>query len=256
MLIFYTFFQYNKSNNEKGAWHKLSYYRITLFSHSFLSLSEKKEYIDALFPVQKTFQKTKNQNQGFLTKFTHSIGFKPVSSWIDNTGTYIREEVESPEEYLHPKELLQECMQTPIEGTIILSFELPKQKIKHPTSRFSYHTKEIAVKWTAFLKKVFPHLQCELKVIEDKSILSLKEYTLQYFYRNIDKTYSYTLEFNSKTYLTNEEKNEILTYLQPLSDDYLLDIGQYNCSTCAGHSNGQKPIHIELVYHEKNRYAI
>jgi len=234
----------------------LSYYRIALSSFSPLSLLEKKEYIDSMFPASKTYQEKHQRNQGFLLKFNHSIGFKKVSSWVDNTGICIEEEVESPENYLNPKDLLLNHMYTPVEGAIILSFELPKQKMKHSKQQFSYHTKEIANKWTSFLQKVFPHLQCEITEIEHQTTLSLKDYALQYFYQCIEKSSSCTIEFSSETYLTNEEKKDILTYLQPLSDEYILDIGQYNCSTCAGYSNGQKPIHIELVYLEKNRYAI
>jgi len=233
----------------------LSYYRITLSSCLPISLLEKKEYIDRMFPASKTYQKDKQRNQGFLLKFNHSIGFKKVSSWIDNTSTIIQEEVESPEGYLNPKELLLKHMQTPVEGPIILSFELPKQKMKHDKQKFSYDTKTISEKWCSFLQKVFPHLQCELSEVNHQTMLSLKDYTLQYFYQCIEKSSSCTIEFSSETYLTNEEKKEILTHLQPLSDEYILDIGQYNCSTCAGYSNGQKPIHIELIYLQKNRYA-
>lgn len=224
------------------VWHK-----VTLSSKENLTLMEKKQYIDSMYCEEQKYGSDQKRNPGFLTKFNNAIGFKPVVSTIAQHNVVIPKAVESPEDYLSPQDVLIEHIQTPLDSNVIICFYLEDKNIVHPLSKYSYETKVIAEKWKDFLQKVFPHLIVTNECVDEIPCLSLKDYTLQYFYRNLSQDVNYTIEFRSEKQLTNDEMKDILTRIQELSNDKIT-IGQNYCSTCAEGSEGKEPYHIEIVY--------
>ncbi|PLS18866.1 hypothetical protein CVD28_00250 [Bacillus sp. M6-12] len=225
----------------------MPFYKVTLSSREKMTLTEKKKYIDSMYREEPKYGTNQKRNQGFLTKFNNSIGFKPVVSTVTHNNTVISQTVESPEEYLPPQDILMEHFHTPLNSNEIISFYLEDKKMVHPNPQFSYEGKMVSQKWNAFLQKVFPQLLVTTEIVEEIPKLSLKEFTLQYFYRNLNPEVNYTLEFRSKELLDKDEMREILSVIQDLSNDKIT-IGQQYCKTCAGYSDGKEPYHIEIVY--------
>jgi hypothetical protein len=225
----------------------MTFHKVTLSSKEKLTLLEKKKYIDSMYQEDVHYIPNKKRNQGFLTKFNNSIGFKPVVSTVTSDDRVIPKAIESPEDYLSPDDILMEHFHTPVDSNDIICFYLEDKKIHHPNPEFSYETKMIATKWYNFLQKVFPQLLVTIERVEAIESLSLKDFTLQYFYRNLNQQINYTIEFRSKELLKHQDIKEILPVLQELSNDKIT-IGQNYCSTCAGYSDGKEPYHIEVVY--------
>lgn len=222
--------------------------RICLFSSTPISIEEKKKYIDSFYPKYATYQGDKHKNQGFLYKFNSAIGFKDLVGFSDNKGSYCRPKVESPDEYLAPKHLLEDNMHVDFENQqSILSFYVPKQSMTHPNKTHSYDTCLMAEKFVSFLQKVFPTLEIEMSEVNAIPSPSLFEFSRDYFFKSLEKEIAVTLEFSSEQTLTQEELTSLLTELQPLSNDKI-GIAQYKCDTCFEHSSGTKPFHIEVVY--------
>lgn len=225
----------------------MTFHKVTISSKEKLTLMEKKNYINSMYCEEPKYGAEKKRNQGFLTKFNNSIGFKPVVSMITHDDRVIPENVKSPEDYLTPHDILLEHFHTPFDSNDIICFYLEDKKMVHPKQQFSYETRMIAKKWSEFLQKVFPQLIVTNQVVEEVPPLSLKDFALEYFYRNLSQEVNYTIEFRSKEQLTNDEMKEIVSLIQDLSNDKIT-IGQQYCSTCAKYSDGKEPYHIEIVY--------
>ncbi len=225
----------------------MSFFKVSLLSNEILPLKEKKRYIDSMYRGQNVYTPNAKVNQGFATKFNNSIGFKPVIRMVVEGNRVIGPEVESPEDYIAPDDILLENIQTPLHSNDILHFYIESKEFKHPVPKFSYKTKDIANKWAKFLSKIFPELIVKVEEISEIPKLSLKDFALQYFYRNLEENICYTIEFSSEKLLENNEIKEILDSISSLSSDKIT-IAQHKCSTCSSHTNGEKPYHIEIAY--------
>lgn len=213
----------------------MKYLKISLYSNKLLTLEERKKYINSFYNDYSLSTDCTNFKLGFFEKFNNAVGFKTVKG-IDNSSTYIS-----------PKELLSKVIRTPLTDWSIIEFYLPNTYIKHFDEKYSYDTKDIANKWVKFLKKVFVELEVSLEKVESYKKIELKDFSLEYFYRNIDKEIRYTLEFASDKLLEKLEIDFILSKLQGLCN-YNLSINQFECDLCKEYSNGKKPYHIELEY--------
>lgn len=225
----------------------MSYFKISLYSNELLTMEQRKAYIDKLYSEPATYNKDKKRNSGFIRKFNNSIGFKDVVLQWDNYNSAKCLEMENPENYLSPIDIIVEGIRTPILSFNIVEFYIPKTFVEHINKKYSYNTRTIAIKWRKFLMKVFPELNTSFEVVEEKPKLSLRDFALEYFYLNIDRDSRYTIEFRSERLLTDKEIEFILPKIQTLTN-YKISIHQQYCETCSEYSEGKQPFHIEIDY--------
>jgi hypothetical protein len=219
--------------------------RVSLYSNELLSLKDKSAYIKSFYR-DHNIDEREQKNDGFIVKFNNSIGFKPVID-IAKSGFVLQKTEVNPEDFIAPAELLFNNMETPVESFDIAVFYIAKKNIKHTKQEFSYDTYDIAKKWQKFLEKVYPKLLVKIDYISKRPKLSLRDFTFQYFYRNLQENFPYTLEFSSKKKLKNADMAYIVPKLQTLSNDRI-SIAQRECETCLEYSNGINKFHIEIVY--------
>lgn len=224
----------------------MSYLKVSLYSDDLMTLKERKKHIESMYGERRNYTQ-KKINIGFIHKFNNSIGFKPVVGHDDNYGRYYRPEVESPEDYLSPKDILFKNMRTPLDSFELLVFYIPDKEITHTIEKFTYNGSDIACKWESFLKKVFPKLKVKTNRIEEIPKQSLRDFTLEYFFRNLNNTLNYTIEFSSDELLSNEDLDYIVPKIQQFSND-TITVAQFPCKACVANTNGEKNYHIEVVY--------
>ena len=228
--------------------------KVSVYSNELLSLKERKKYIEKMYSKPVTYSEAKRKH-GLVLKFNNAIGFKPVTTIVDNRSVVNRPIEEVPEEYETPEDLLFENMRVPIESFNILEFYIPVKKVKHPKQKFSYKTENIADKWIAFLQKVWPELHVKKEYFEELPKLSLRDFAFQYFHKCLDEEFSYTIEFSSVARLTKEDIDYMLPKLQTLTKKTIA-IHQYECEVCKYNTFGEKDVHIEIVYDEVAERAL
>lgn len=187
-------------------------YIIKLYSENPIEIKERKEFLWSIFSS--------------INKFNDAIGYK--------------EEIKNC-----PNRILFDKMRTPYEGNVIAEFFIPIKKQRTFPNSKSVFGKDIAEKWVKFLKKVYPMLNVSLEIGVYKKI-PLVEFATQYFISAIERDTRCTIEFAASEYLTDKEKEYILSKIQPLSD-FKLSIHQGYCETCEGY-HPNSPIHTEIEY--------
>lgn len=230
------------------------YIKVSVYSNDLMSLKERKKYIEKLYPSPVTYSEAQRKH-GLILKFNNAIGFKPVTTIVDNRSVVHRPAEEIPEGYETPEDLIFEHMRTPLESFNILEFYIPVKKVKHPKQQFAYKTEVAANKWIAFLQKVWPELEVSKAYVEEVPKLSLREFAFQYFFKCLDFSINYTIEFSSVALLTKEDIDYILPKLQTIAGTKIA-VHQYPCEVCKYNTFGEKDIHIELVYGEVAERAL
>lgn len=176
-----------------------------------------------------------------------AIGFGPVT--MDIYSEYpvaIPAQVQTPQMYNSPKEMLFNAMWVSMGKYGILKFVIPIGTESHPNSNFTYDRVEIANKFANFLRKVYPDLQIEVSYLE-KFKYSVKTFVLNFFYQSMNFTEDiYTVECSAHRLLNEKELQKIYRDMDGATT-YKWHIEQFFCETCKQH-HPDAPYHIEVVY--------
>lgn len=228
--------------------------KVSLHSSLEFDPEDKKAYIDKMYSNKYDCKSESEFKQGLPLKFNNAIGFKPIVDIIDYYNNLTKAIVNSNKDYISPEQLIYESMTTPYYGKDILIFYFQITTIKNAIDdKYTYKTRDIALKWGNFLKKFFSrdkYLNVGVEVIDEVPKQSIKEFALEYFFRNISRNINFTLEFSSEKLLTKEEGIDILDKLRELTDEDIC-IAQYKCDSCIYNTNNKRPYHIEILYLDK-----
>lgn len=219
---------------------------IVSLPNSSVSHSQRKAYVDKLFPAVATYQKTP-RNQGVIIKFNNAIGYKGLVSQRDNHESALIPPISSPETYLPPADFLFERLAPSFEGDNLFTFTVPSTRQQHPCHAYSYDPETLLDAFGAFLQKVFPSCHCQQQRLTQLPHCSTHDRALHHFFLTIHPTIPYHLEVSAASTLTSNEKSELIQVLESITA-HQLDIEQYECETCHEHSLGAFPYHLEVRY--------
>lgn len=228
-------------------------YKLAIKSTTDITLSQKKAYLDALFPEEETYIADKKLNQGFLNKFAKAIGFKPVMYQYNNVGMVFTPTVDSPEDYTPPHYYLRNNLVNPIEGNEIASFYVENEDIVHTEEKYSYNSVDLLKKAQNYFQKVFPDLVVELTEGEEKPVKTFVEFFSECAYRNMNKRGYSFVEVSTNKLMTEEEIQHILDTMKQISNAPLT-IEQYECETCYENTDGKSGVHVEMDYDREAKY--
>ena len=220
------------------------YVVIYMESEKPLTNKERKKYVDSLsgdYYVRK---------RGTITKFNNAMGFKPV---IDDMYTEYpevkRAEVESPEGYVSPEDLLFNSLQVDFRKKGIVKFEIPIETYVHTKSRFTYKTRTLIEKFIPYLYKVYPEVKIRTE-FKERLRHELKTWVLSYVLKNIDVNSTViSVECSLPRRLSRKERTDLNKSINEVTN-YPCHIYEYYCPTCCEHNN-DTPFHMEIVYEEK-----
>lgn len=212
----------------------MKYVIVRLLSRSEISPLEKKEYMDSLYDNYNYQYVEGKRFLGFLTKFSNALGFKPY-----NTAKFNGEYFKTPNETLS-----QSIYGYPF-GNVICDFFIEKGTTVAADKSYSYDNEEIAHKWVAFLRKVFPELTVELAEADVKP--SREVWLTSYVFKSMD-SYPITVECSLDAMPTKEEIQAVESVIR-LFEHFPLKfkVLAFFCKTCE-ENNPEYPIHFEVEY--------
>lgn len=217
------------------------YIQIFMKAAEPISHRKRKEYLDSLYG------NCYEHRFGMIEKFVKAVGYNDIlTDMVSDFPSVFDAKIKSPEDYTMPDDLLREGLHIDLGPRRIAQFVIPMGSQKHPDRRFSYSHKVLCGKFVNFLRKVYPELCIEAKVIEDYE-MSLKDFTLDFFYKSMDVNgIHFTIEFAAHRLLENDEIASIEKVLKE-AFDYPVKVSQYYCETCEKYHPGH-PYHTEIEY--------
>ena len=215
--------------------------QISLTSDDVVYHEERKNYLRSLWGNHFEHKK------GFIAKFSGAIGFTPVMlDYCSNYPYLIEPQVETPDSYKSPMDMLYNAMWVDLSKHGIVKFVVPFGIEEHPISKYSYNREEVCKKFVNFLSKIYPNLHIEVTYLKSFKY-SAKTFIQNYFYQSMDfNDNSCTVECSSHRLLTDKEIQKMYKDMEG-STTYKWHINQFYCETCKSY-HPDSPYHIEIVY--------
>lgn len=224
------------------------YINLKMKSKNDIDNLKRKEYLNKFYETH-CFAPNGKRILNVIEKFNNAIGFKKVIGYTDNKCIFHDAEVNSPENYKSPNEILLFGLNPCLVDNNILSVTVKKEIFEHTVKEYTYDTDTIMIKFKSFLEKIFPDLIIEMEYLDEIEKLSTPGFVLNEFFLGLDYEKVYTVEASVSRLLNKCEINHLLDTLKTITT-LDISINQAYCKTCDEQSNGLTPIHIELIYND------
>lgn len=182
--------------------------------------------------------------KSLIKKFNNSCGYKKVQEDI-NKGVIISAEIENPEDYRTPYELITDSLRFFNQKNELVSFVVPLKRQVHTIEKYTYEPFKVMINFQNFIYKVFPDTKIQFHFEEDNYRVSIKEAVMSEVVSSLAWSSSCEPEISLPRKLKKKDVGAIINMINEVVD-YEPTIVQGWCETCHEY-HADRPYHLMVL---------